>query len=172
MSILRLTGAQENKWREWLHEYVFFENRIVERYKAYRVFVHTALIPFVKKNGYSWISEQEIPNHLANLIFYKNEWLYQENNTADNFDYFTVRRITQDKCDDFWSYWGYFVDFSEENQQNRYKILPFVWNRLDLVASRASDDLEWEMNDIKFEESTVLNTEPYGTYIKDKHSLY
>jgi hypothetical protein len=83
-----------------------------------------------------------------------------------------VRRITQDKWDDFWSYWGYFVDFSEENQQNRYKILPFVWNRLDLVASRASDDLEWETNDTKFEESTVLNTEPYGTYIKDKHSLY
>ena len=49
MSLLTLTGAKEKKWREWLHEYVFFENRIVERYKAYRVFVHTALIPFVKK---------------------------------------------------------------------------------------------------------------------------
>ena len=172
MSIARITGIKEKKWREWLHEYVFFENRIVERYKAYRVFAHTALIPFVKKNGYSWTSEKNMPNHLANLIFYKNEWLYQEDNTPENFDYFTVRRITQDKWDDFWSYWGYFVDFSEENQQNRYKILPFVWNRLDLVASRASDDLEWETNDTKFEESTVLNTEPYGTYIKDKHSLY
>lgn len=168
-----ITSTKEKKWREWLHEHVFFENRVIERYKAYRVFAHTALIPFVKKNGYSWISEHDVPNHLANLIYYKNEWLYQEDNTADNFDYFTVRRITQDKWDNFWSYWGYFVDFSDENQQNRYKILPFVWNRLDLQRSSASDDLEWDIyEDGRPEDTHAVTADSYGTYIKDKNSLY
>jgi hypothetical protein len=165
------TLTKERKWREWLHELVFFENRTVERYKAYRVFALTALIPFVKKNGYSWISEKDIPNHLANLIYYKNEWLYQEDNRPDYYDYFTIRRISQDKWDSFWSYWGYFVDFAGENENNRYAILPFVWNRLNLIDSHATDDLEWEMDEDRPMDE-VSNVDSYGTYIKDKHSLY
>jgi hypothetical protein len=157
------------KWRDWLHEPVYFEKRIVERYKAYRVFVITGLMPFVKKHGYSWVNEQEIPNHLANFIYQKKEWVFQEDARNEDYDYYIIRRITQDHWDAFWNRWGYFVDFSEENLRNRFKICMFVWNRLDLYSSAATDDLEWELGEDGPEDTVPLND---LTFVKDKHSLY
>lgn len=161
----------ERKWREWLHEPVYFEHRIVERYKAYRVFALTALVPFIKKRGYAWVNEEIIPNHLANYIYKKNEWIYQENARNEDYDYYCIRRISQDHWDMFWDRWGYFVDFSDENLRNRFKISSFVWNRIDLIHSSATDDLEWEIGEDGAEDGQVIN-DTLGTYIKDRYSLY
>jgi hypothetical protein len=159
----------ERKWRTWLHEPVKFEGGIVERYKAYRVFVITGLIPFIKKRGYSWVSEQDIPNHLANLIYYKKEWVFQDEARHEDYDYYIVRRIPQDDWDAFWERWGYFVDFSDENLRNRFKMSSFVWNRLDLYSSAATDAMEWELGEDGPDDTVVLND---LTYVKDRHSLY
>lgn len=159
----------ERKWRDWLHDPVYFEGRIVERYKAYRVFVITGLVPFIKKHGYSWRNELEIPNHLANYIYYKNEWVFQEEARHEDYDYYIIRRITQDHWDAFWDRWGYFVDFSDENLQNRFKMSSFVWNRLDLYSSVATNDMEWEHGEDGPDDGLLIND---LTFIKDKHSLY
>jgi len=159
----------ERKWRDWLHDPVCFEGRIVERYKAYRVFVITGLVPFIKKHGYSWTNELEIPNHLANYIYYKNEWVFQEEARHEDYDYYIIRRITQDHWDAFWDRWGYFVDFSDENLQNRFKMSSFVWNRLDLYSSVATNDMEWEHGEDGPDDGLLIND---LTFIKDKHSLY
>jgi hypothetical protein len=159
----------ERRWRNWLHEPVYFENRIVERFKAYRVFVITGLIPFVKRHGYSWVNETEIPNHLANLIYQKKEWIFQDEARNEDYDYYIVRRIPQDDWDEFWERWGYFVDFSEDNLRNRFQVCPFVWNRLDLMNSPATEDLEWELGEEGPEDGLMLND---LTFVKDKHSLY
>jgi hypothetical protein len=159
----------ERKWRDWLHDPVCFEGRIVERYKAYRVFVITGLVPFIKKHGYSWRNELEIPNHLANYIYYKNEWVFQEEARHEDYDYYIIRRITQDHWDAFWYRWGYFVDFSDENLQNRFKMSSFVWNRLDLYSSVATNDMEWEHGEDGPDDGLLIND---LTFIKDKHSLY
>jgi hypothetical protein len=159
----------ERKWRDWLHDPVCFEGRIVERYKAYRVFVITGLVPFIKKHGYSWRNELEIPNHLANYIYYKNEWVFQEEARHEDYDYYIIRRITQDHWDAFWDRWGYFVDFSDENLQNRFKMSSFVWNRIDLYSSVATNDMEWEHGEDGPDDGLLIND---LTFIKDKHSLY
>ena len=44
----------------------------------------------------------------------------------------------------------------------------FVWNRLDLYSSAATDDMEWEHGE-DGPEDVVIND---LTYIKDRHSLY
>ena len=159
----------ERKWRNWLHEPVKFEGRIVERYKAYRVFALTALVPFIKKRGYSWVNEQEIPNHLANFIYYKKEWFFQDEARNEDYDYYIIRRVTQDHWDAFWERWGYFVDFSDKNLRNRFGITSFVWNRLDLYSSVATEHMEWELGEDGPEDSVVIND---LTYVKDRHSLY
>lgn len=159
----------ERKWRNWLHELVQFEGRIVERYKAYRVFALTGLVPFIKKRGYSWVNEQEIPNHLANFIYSKKEWFFQDEARNEDYDYYIIRRVTQDHWDDFWERWGYFVDFSDENLRNRFGITSFVWNRVDLYSSAATEDMEWELGEDGPEDSVVIND---LTYVKDRHSLY
>jgi len=159
----------ERKWRQWLHEPVYFENRIVERYKAYRVFALTALVPFIKKHGYSWVNEEIIPNHLANFIYKNKEWVFQDEARNEDYDYYIIRRITQDHWDFFWERWGYFVDFSDGNLQNRFKLGSFAWNRLSLMNSPATDDLEWELGEDGPEDGVILND---LTYVKDKHSLY
>jgi hypothetical protein len=163
------TLLSETKWREWLHEPVYFENRIVERYKAYRVFIITGLIPFIKKRGYSWVNEEIMPNHLANYIYQKKEWLFQEEARHEDYDYYIIRRITEDHWEAFWERWGYFVDFSDENLRNRFKMSSFVWNRLDLYKSHATDELEWELGEDGPEDGHITND---LTYVKDKHSLY
>ena len=180
---------RDEKWLTWLHEYVFLDFRndssSVKRFQSFQYFCNEGLIPFVNEHKYSLNPNYDLANELANFLykgqdeFQRSQSFYREQNIKAkhdlDYDYYILRGIPNDSWDAFWDKWQWMTDFYDEKFRNRYLIPKFVYDRLHLEISGATEVLTRE---IEADEAA----DDYHQYVdqaseaighgKDKNSLY
>ena len=174
-----------NRHKEWdcfLNKNVFLDERITDsimpRLEALRIFCREGLLPFLKAHKYQWNRNYNMVNHLATMLFYQwpRDFVVQPlvrdtKKMITDFDYYCERGIPQEDWDIFWQKWGYMTDFYDDRQKNRYEIPPFVFHRLDLYSSEATEQYEYDVfEDDDSQDEGQLNENL--VYVKDKKSMY
>ena len=180
---------RDAKWREWLHEYVYIdfrdEHSAVKRYQCLQYFCNEGLIPFVKAHKYSFHPNYNLANELANLLYFGKDTferkqpfyrsIYTRLKMNVDYDYYSSRGISEEDWTSFWNDWQWMTDFYDENFRNRFWIPSFVYNRLHLEISAATEIVTAEFEEDEDGEDWVQTTEQASDAIgsgKDKNSLY
>lgn len=173
---------RQKQWDKFLNQTIFLDERqydsTMKRLDALRIFCREGLLPFIKSHGYQWDTRHNCVNHLATMLF--NEWpsdfvvqplIRDTKKMITDFDYYCERGIPQEDWDWFWDKWGYLTDFYDDRQKNRYQIPSFVFHRLDLYNSQATEEYERDVfEDDDSQEEGTLNENL--VYVKDKKSMY
>lgn len=180
---------REAKWREWLHEYVYIDFRdersIVKRFQSIQYFCKEGLIPFVNGHKYAFNPNYDLANELANFLYHgkdgfnRQQHFYRSINARlkmnIDYDYYLTRGIPDEDWNLFWKDWQWMTDFYDENFRNRLCIPDFVYNRLNLESSRATEILSEELEEHEDSDDWAQQTEQASEAIgqgKDKNSLY
>jgi hypothetical protein len=139
----------------------------------------------VNSHNYIFHPGINLASDLANLLYLApptdfcqqsfQRYVYGKQNKTVDLDHYQTFGIPKEDWDLFWKDWQWMTDFMDENYKNQYRIPDFVYNRLDLEHSKATDKLTQELEeDDEFEEHFIAPehaSEAIGQG-KDKNSLY
>jgi hypothetical protein len=181
--------TREAKWRKWLHEYVYVDFRddssVLKRFQCFQYFCNAGLIPFVKAHKYSFNENYDLANELANLLytgkdeFERSQPFFREQNIRAkmdlDYDNYILRGIPDSEWEGFWNRWQWMSDFYDENYRNRLLISKFVYDRLNLDISRATELLTREIEEDESSDDYSQHVDQASEAIghgKDKNSLY
>lgn len=173
----------EERFQSWLQEKVFIDtgdSQIWSRAATLRYFVREGLVPFLRDFGYCFHDIDTVENDMANFLFSRKDVKIPEhrNHPLDRnlYDYL----LGYDEWEQFWEAWRGFGDFADdapESHEIRSMMPEFVWARLCLELSPASEEVDFELG---FETAEVSH--PNGDdvtpaldtniYRKDPNSLY
>jgi hypothetical protein len=181
---------REAKWREWLHEYVYADYRnessAMKRFQCFQYFCSKGLVPFVNAHGYNFNPNYNLANELANQLYFKEDvyqriqpFFREQNIRAKmdlDYDYYISRGIPDTDWEAFWNQWQWMSDFYDDNFRNRFILSKFVYDRLNLEVSEATEILTRELEEEEnAEEHMPQPVEQASEAIgqgKDKNSLY
>ena len=177
------------KWKTWLHEYVYSDFRddtsVLKRFQCFQYFCSAGLIPFVEAPKYNFNVNCNIANELANLLF-RGEDFFQRSQPFYriqslrakmdlDYDYYISRGIPDCDWEAFWKEWQWMSDFYDENYRNRFLISKFVYERLSLEISDATEILTREIEgEEDYDDYNPINehaSDAIGQG-KDRNSLY
>jgi hypothetical protein len=182
---------REVKWREWLHEYVYADFRddtsVLKRFQCFQYFCNAGLIPFVNSHKYTFNVNYDLANELANHLYYGRDvfdrlqpFFREQNIRAKHdldYDYYISRGIPDSDWEAFWDRWQWMTDFYDDNFRNRFFLSKFVYDRLNLEVSQATEILTRELEEDEENDDYMPHTieqqasEAIGQG-KDKNSLY
>jgi hypothetical protein len=181
--------TREANWRKWLHEYVYADFRddssVLKRFQCFQYFCNAGLIPFVNAHKYTFNENYDLANELANLLyagkdeFERSQPFFREQNIRAkmdlDYDNYTLRGIPESEWEGFWNRWQWMSDFYDENYRNRLLISKFVYDRLNLDISRATELLTREIEQDESADDYSQHVDQASEAIghgKDKNSLY
>jgi len=181
--------TREANWRKWLHEYVYVDFRddssVLKRFQCFQYFCNAGLIPFVNAHKYTFNENYDLANELANLLyagkdeFERSQPFFREQNIRAkmdlDYDNYTLRGIPESEWEGFWNRWQWMSDFYDENYRNRLLISKFVYDRLNLDISRATELLTREIEQDESADDYSQHVDQASEAIghgKDKNSLY
>lgn len=180
---------RETKWRTWLNEYVYADNRledsVLKRFQCFQYFCKAGLIPFVNDHKYVFNPNYDLANELANYLYYGRDVFERIQpfyrkiggrvKMNVDYDYYSTRGIPDEDWTLFWNDWQWMTDFYDENFRNRFLIPGFVYSRLYLEISEAtrvvSEELEGDEDGEDYHSSIEQASDAIGQG-KDKNSLY
>lgn len=180
---------REEKWFRWINEYVFLDYRddssSMKRFQSFECFCNEGLIPFVNNHKYNFNPNYDLVNELANLLykgtdeFQRCQPFFREQNIRAkqdlDYDYYILRGIPTEDWDAFWDEWKWMTDFHDENFRNQYFISKFVYDRLHLDISEATEVLTREIEGDEAADDYYQHSDQASEAIghgKDKNSLY
>lgn len=180
---------RDAKWLTWLHTYVYVDFRddssTLKRFQCFQYFCNAGLIPFVNAHKYTFNENYNLANELANLLykgeddFQRVQPFFREQNIRAkqdlDYDYYISRGIPEDHWEAFWNQWQWMTDFYDDNFRNRFLISKFVYDRLNLDISAATEVLTREIEEDESADDYIQHVDQASDAIghgKDKNSLY
>jgi hypothetical protein len=180
---------REANWSRWLHTYVYTDFRddtsVLKRFQCFQYFCSAGLIPFVEAHKYQFNSQYNLANELANLLFKGDDGFsrcqpfYRVQNARSkidlDYDNYILKGIPECEWEAFWSRWQWMSDFYDENYRNRCIIPKFVYERLNLEISEATEILSREIEEDEDADDYLPVNDHASDAIgqgKDRNSLY